>query len=122
MRRGSKLKIIVLASVSFFVLGFWCNASAAPLSGKASGSVLVGLNSLGPYSICSEPLLLRAGFSIAVAKTANLSGSGNPRAVGEFFVFSPIETLRIQPNPLSGRDHPFFPKVSLQILSSVLIL
>jgi len=122
MRWGSKLKIIVLASVSFFVLGFWCNTSAAPLSGTTSGSLLVSPYSLGPYNICSEPLLLRAGFSIAVAKTANLSGSGNPKAVGEFFVFSPIETLRIQPNPLSGRDHPFFPKVSLQILNSVLIL
>ena len=122
MRRVSRLKIIVLAAFSFFVLGLWCNASAAPLHGTISGLALVSLHSLKRDSICSESLLLGSGFSIAVAKTANLSDSGNPRAIGEFFVFSPIETLRIQPNPLSGQDHPFIPEVSLQILNSVFIL
>ncbi len=122
MRRGSRLKIIVLGSVTFFVLGFWCNASVASLDRTASGSDLVSPHSLGPDYICSKSLFFGSGFSIAVAKTANLSDSGNPRAVGEFFVFSPIDSLRIQPNPLSGRDHPFFPIVSLQILNSVFIL
>ena len=122
MRRGSRLKFIVLVSVSFFVLGFWCNASAAPPDRTTSGSVLVSSHSLGPGYICSKSLFYGSGFSIAVVKTANLSDSGNPRAVGEFFVFSPIDSLRIQPDPLSGRDRLSFPKVSLQILNSVFIL
>jgi hypothetical protein len=121
MRRGSSLNIIVLALVSFFVLGFWCNASAAPPD-RTSSSVLVSSPSTGPDYICSEPLPLGTGISITVAKTSNLSRSRNPGVVGEFFVFSPTDSLRIQPNLLSGRDHPFFPKVSLQILNSVFIL
>ncbi len=122
MRRGSRIKIIVLASVSFFVLGFWCNVSAAPVYRPPSDSVLAGPHSFAPPSFCSKSFLAGFDFLYTSAKTRDLSGPGNPGAVGEFFVFSPIDGLGIQPNPLSGRDHPFFPKVSLQILNSVFIL
>ena len=122
MRRESRLKISVLASVSFFVLAFWCNVSAAPVYRTTSGSVLAGPSSFGPPSFCSESSLSGFESLFTFSKTGGLPGSGNAGVVGEFFVFSPVDSLRIQPDPLSGRDRLFFPKVSLQILNSVFIL
>lgn len=122
MRRGSRIKISVLASVSFFVLGFWCNVSAAPVYRPPSGSVLASPSSFGSPSFCTESSLAGFDFLYTSAKTRDLSGPGNPGAVGESFVFSLIDGLSIQPDPLYGRDRLSFPKVSLQILNSVFIL
>jgi hypothetical protein len=122
MRRGSRLKISVLGSVSLFVLGFWCNVSAAPVYRPPSGSVLASPSSLGSPSFCSESSLAGFDFLYTSTKSSGLCVSGNAGVVGEFFVFSPIDGLSIKPDPLSGRDRLSFPKVSLQILNSVFIL
>ncbi len=113
---------MVLASVSLFVLGIWCNVFATPLYRTTSASALAGPSPFGSPSFCFKSSLSEFEFLFTFSKTRNLSGSGNPGAVGESFVLSPIDSLRIQPDPLSGRDRLSFPKVSLQILNSVFIL
>jgi len=122
MRRGSRLKISVMASVSFFVLGFWCNVSAVPVYRPPSGLVQASPSSSGSPSFCSESSLAGFVFLYTSTKSSGLCGSGNAGVDGEFFVFSPVDGLSIQPDPLSGRDRLSFPKVSLQILNSVFIL
>ncbi len=122
MRRGSRLKISVLASVSLFVLAFWCNVSAAPVYRPLSDSVLASPSSFGSPSFCSESSLTGFAFLYTSTKSSGLCGSGNAVVDGEFFVFSPIGGLSIQPDPLTGRDCLSFSKVSLQILNSVFIL
>jgi len=122
MRRGPRLKVIVLASVSLFVVGIWCKLSAGPLYRATSGSAPADLLPFGSPSFCSKPSLDGFDFLFTFMKTGGHSGSGNSGSVGEFFVFSLIDSLRIQSNLLSGQDNPFIPKVSLQILNSVFIL
>ncbi len=122
MLRGSRIKISALASVSLFVLGFWCNVSAAPVYRTTSGSVLAGPSSFGSPSFCSKSSLAAFFFLYTSTKSSGLCGSGNAAVDGEFFVSSLIDGLSIQPDPLSGRDRLSFSKVSLQILNSVFIL
>lgn len=122
MRGGSKLKIFVLVSVCLFVLGFWCAASAAPVSRATSSPALGSLPSIGPAYFCYKFSLPGFMFLFTAPKGGDLSGGGKAGAASDFLVFPAIDALSIEADPLSGQADLSFPKVSLHILNSVFIL
>jgi len=118
MGHQSKLKIALLASVSFLILGFLCATSVDHAYGNTSGPALLEPGSHGPAYTCSGSLS-RLAFSIPAANTGKLYGAGTLGDGSGFFVWPPGQDLSIGVTPLSGGTLLSFAKVSLNILFCV---
>jgi len=118
MGHKSKLKIALLASVPFFILGFLCATSVDHAYGNTSGPGLVEPGSHGFAYPCSGSFS-RSSFTMALANAGDTYGRAKPGAGGGFFVWPPSQSLSIDASPLSGGTFLSFAKVSLNILFCV---
>ena len=105
-----------------FFMGLWCTATTTPFYRITSESVFIEARSVGPAYLCSGSFLAGSEFLLTASQTGDLPGWGKSSAASEFSVFSALDGLSIQADPLSGRDRQAPPKVSLHILNSVFIL
>jgi hypothetical protein len=121
MGRQSKLKIALLASVAFFILGFLCATSVDHAYGNASVPALVEPGSHGSGYTCSGSFS-RSSFTMAAANAGDTYGRAKPGAGGGFFVWPPSQGLSIEASPLSSGTFLSFAKVSLNILFCVYTL
>lgn len=122
VRQASRLKIIVLALVSLFVLGSWCGTGRAGLEGTTTGSALFSPGSLGATYICSKALF-QSALPITALHQTGASNWGKPGVGSDFYLlFSPIDGLGFKADPLTGQKLSPSSNVSLKILYSVLIL
>jgi hypothetical protein len=112
MGHQSKLKIAVLGSVSFLILGFLCGTSVA------SDPAFLDLSSHRPAYNCSESFY-RSSFSIAAKNTDTPYGGGKLVVGGEFSMFPAVTDRSTWGGPLSGGTLLSFAKVPLNILFCV---
>ena len=121
MGHQSKLKIALLASVSFLILGFACSTSVDHAYGNTSGPALVEPGSHGFAYPCSGSVS-QSSFTMATANAGDTYGRGKPGDGGGFFVWPPGRGLSIDAGPLSGGTLLSFAKVYLNILFCVYTL
>src|SRR6266545_2172742 len=118
MGRQSKLKIALLASVPFFILGFLCATSVEHAYGSTSGPALLEPDSHGSGYTCSGSFS-RSSFAMATASSGDTYGRAKPGDGGGFFVWPPSQGFSIDASPLSSGTFLSFAKVSLNILFCV---
>ncbi len=116
MRRQSKLKIALLTSVSFLILGFFCVTSVDPVYG--STSALLEPNPNGSAYTCCDSLA-RPSQTIAVANTADTFGRATPVKGSAILVQTSTKCLGADAGLLSALTFPRTIKVSANILHCV---
>jgi len=113
-----KLKIALLASVAFLIVGFLCATSVEHAYGNTSGPAPLDSGSHGSAHPCSGSFS-RSSFTMAAANAEDTYGRANG---GGFFVWSPSQVLSNDAAPLSDGPLLSINKVSLNILFCVYTL
>lgn len=121
MGHQSKLKVALLASISFLILGFLCGPSVDHAYGNTSGPALVEPGSHGSGYTCSGSFF-RSPFTMTAANAEEAYGWTKRADGGGFFVWPPSQGFSIDANPLSSGTFLSFAKVSLNILFCVYTL
>jgi len=116
MEHQSKLKIALLASVSFLIFGFLCATSVDHVYGNTSA--LLEPDSHGSTYACAGSLS-RSAFIMAAANAADTHGRAKPGDGGGIFLWAPTRAVSIDAGPVSGGTSPSISKVSLNILFCV---
>lgn len=118
MGHQSKLRIALLVSVSFVVLGFLCATSVDHAYGNTSGPTLHDPGSHGSAYTCSGSFS-RSSFTMAAANAGDTHGRAKAGDGGGFFVWPPSQGLSVDASPVSGGTLLPFAKVALSILFCV---
>jgi hypothetical protein len=113
-----KLKIALLASVAFLIVGFLCATSVEHAYGNSSGPAPLDSGSQGSAHPCSGSFS-RSSFTMAAANAVDSYGRAKPGDGGGSFVWPPSQGLSIDAGLSSGGTLLSFAKVSLNILFCV---